>query len=231
MILCIETATNLCSVALCSEDGATCLRESSDSKSHASLLTVYIMEILEKSGVKAGDLEAISVSKGPGSYTGLRIGVSAAKGIAFAASVPLIGIETIYSMYRGLTNEMKEPECNSLYCPMLDARRMEVYYALYDCRGNTVKDISAEVIDTDSFAGIPQQNEIVFFGDGASKLRDVIRRPNIRFEENFRMSASHLCAPSYEALRDKRFEDVAYFEPLYLKDFITTKQKKNILGI
>jgi tRNA threonylcarbamoyladenosine biosynthesis protein TsaB len=160
----------------------------------------------------------------------LRIGVSAAKGIAFAASVPLIGIETTYSMFRGLMGEIKEPGCNTLYCPMLDARRMEVYYAIYDCRGNSVKDISAEVIDTDSFADIPQHNELVFFGDGASKLRDVIRRPNIRFEENFRMSAAHLCSPSYKALREKRFEDVAYFEPLYLKDFITTKQKKNILG-
>lgn len=231
MILCIETATNLCSVALCSEKGVLSLLESSDTKSHASLLTVYIKEILEKAGIKPSDLDAISVSKGPGSYTGLRIGVSAAKGIAFAASVPLIGIETTFSMFRGLTEGIKDTECNTLYCPMLDARRMEVYYAIYDSRGNPVKDISAEVIDTDSFAGIQQQYELVFFGDGASKLRDVIRRPNIRFEENFRMSASHLCAPSYEAFNEKRFEDVAYFEPLYLKDFITTKQKKNILGI
>lgn len=233
MILCFETATNLCSVALCDNAGVISLRESSDLKSHASLLTIFTGEVLGEAGIKVRDLEAVCVSKGPGSYTGLRIGVSAAKGIAYGASLPLIGIETTLAMFHGVTGNSsgcREADCKTLYCPMLDARRMEVYYAVYNCMGKAVKEISAEVIDEVSFRDIPDDKEIVFFGDGAEKLKDVIKRPNIIFVENFRMSASHLRIPSLRALRNGRTEDVAYFEPLYLKDFITTRQKKNILG-
>lgn len=233
MILCLETATNLCSVALCNNAGVVSIRESNDSKSHASMLTVFISEVLKEAGIKPFELEAISVSKGPGSYTGLRIGVSAAKGIAYAASVPLIGIETTLAMFHGLAEKKAgcwEEDCKTLYCPMLDARRMEVYYAVYDCMGKTIKSISARVIDANSFSDIPLPQEIVFFGEGTGKLRDIIERPNIRFELDFKMSASHLRIPSLRALRDGKLENVAYFEPLYLKDFITTTQKKNILG-
>jgi tRNA threonylcarbamoyladenosine biosynthesis protein TsaB len=136
-------------------------------------------------------------------------------------------------MFRGFTENAGKEEAghNRFYCPMLDARRMEVYYALYDCEGNTLKNISAEIINEGSFMEIPLSKEIVFFGEGALKLREVIKRPNIRFEENFKMSAAHLFAPSYKALKEGKLENIAYFEPLYLKDFITTKQKKNILGI
>ena len=233
MILCLETATNLCSVALCDNAGVVSIRESRDSKSHASMLTVFTGEVLKEAGIKPNELEAISVSKGPGSYTGLRIGVSAAKGIAYAASVPLIGIETTMAMFHGLTQNKagcREADSKTLYCPMLDARRMEVYYAVYDCMGRTVRNTSALVIDKTSFSDIPLPQEIVFFGEGALKLRDILIRPNIRFEEDFKMSASHLLIPSLRALRDGKLEDIAYFEPLYLKDFITTVQKKNLLG-
>jgi tRNA threonylcarbamoyladenosine biosynthesis protein TsaB len=233
MILCLETATNICSVALCNSAGVISLREGSESKSHASMLTVYIAEILKETGIKARDLEAIAVSKGPGSYTGLRIGVSVAKGITYAASIPLIGIETTLSMFRGIYESIKEtPEAyiNTLFCPMLDARRMEVYYAIYDINGKPIKNISAEIIDKDSFTSIPESKQIIFFGNGAEKCREVIKRANALFADDFRMSASYMHLPAYQSFNNHYFEDIAYFEPLYLKDFITSKPRKNILG-
>lgn len=229
MILCLETATPLCSVALCDNAGIVALRESNDGKSHASLLTVFINEVLKEAGIGAADLEAVAVSKGPGSYTGLRIGVSAAKGISFASGIPLIGIDTLYSMFWGLAGG-KTINKERLYCPMLDARRMEVYYAVYDPEGNVVKEIAAEVMNENSFMNFHDDKEIIFFGDGSRKIRNIFKRPNVIFDDEFRVSAAHLCIPSRKAFISRRFEDLAYFEPMYLKDFITTKQKKNILG-
>jgi tRNA threonylcarbamoyladenosine biosynthesis protein TsaB len=231
MIICLETATNLCSVALIDSAGVISLRESSDVKSHASRLTVFIEEILQENKIKAQDLEAIAVSKGPGSYTGLRIGVSVAKGIAYAASIPLIGIKTTLSMFWGIAGILKnihEADSTSLYCPMLDARRLEVYYAIYDADGNTLKDISAEIITEDSFTNIPVSQKIIFFGDGATKCKDLIKRKNIYFADDFRISASHMQIPVFQAFKSLDYEDVAYFEPFYLKDFITTKPRKNL---
>jgi tRNA threonylcarbamoyladenosine biosynthesis protein TsaB len=233
MILCLETATNLCSVALCNSAGIISLKESNESKSHSSMLSIFIEEILKESAIRARDLEAIAVSKGPGSYTGLRIGVSVAKGIAYAASIPLIGIETTLSMFWGISgtqNGTSETDKNSLFCPMLDARRMEVYYAIYDACGKTIKDISAEIISEDSFNNIPEFQKIIFFGDGAAKCKEVIKSTNAHFADDYRISASHMHRPVFQALKDHHYEDVAYFEPLYLKDFITSKPRKNILG-
>lgn len=233
MIICIETATNLCSVALCNSAGVISLRESTDLKSHASMLTVFIDEALKESGIRAGGLEAVAVGKGPGSYTGLRIGVSVAKGIAYAASIPLIGIGTTVSMYWGMAGRSKEitgDEENTLFCPMLDARRMEVYNAIYDYLGRTVKEISADIITEESFAEIPESKKIILFGDGAAKCKDVITRKNVYFADDFRISASHMQKPAYQAIENRHFEDVAYFEPFYLKDFITSIPRKNILG-
>jgi len=233
MIICLETSTNLCSVALCNSAGVISLRESNDLKSHASMLTVYIEEILKETGIKTRDLDAVAVSKGPGSYTGLRIGVSVAKGIAYASSVPLIGIDTTFSMFWGISSRQKEIAGiteGSLFCPMLDARRMEVYYAIYDRAGNTVKKVSADIINEDSFSDINENIKIIFFGDGAAKCRDIIKRPNIYFDNDFRISASHMHMPALQAFKDHKTEDVAYFEPFYLKDFITSIPRKNILG-
>ncbi len=224
MIICLETATNLCSVALCNSAGVISLRESNDLKSHASMLTVFINEILNEAGIKARQLDAVAVSKGPGSYTGLRIGVSVAKGIAYAASIPLIGIDTMLSMFHGSGRK------STLYCPMLDARRMEVYYAVYNSKGETVRDISAKIITEETFSDIPLTEEILIFGDGAAKCKGVIKRPNIQFDDNFRISASHMYVPAIQAFKDRHFEDVAYFEPFYLKDFITSTPRKNVLG-
>ena len=233
MIICLETATNLCSVALCDNAGVISLRESNESKSHASLLTVFIEEILRDHGIKARNLEAVAVSKGPGSYTGLRIGVSVAKGVAYGASIPLIGIETTLSMFWGITGSkyfIAKSEMNSLFCPMLDARRMEVYYTIFDSAGNRIKDISAEIISGDTFVNFPESQKIIFFGDGALKCREVINRKNALFAVDYMISASHMHKPVFQAFKDHHFEDVAYFEPLYLKDFITSKPRKNILG-
>jgi len=232
MIICLETATSVCSVALCDPAGVKLLRENHDTKSLASTLTLFIEELLSEEHLTAGDLEAIAVSRGPGSYTGLRIGVSAAKGVAYAASIPLIAIDTTLSMLYGITmTERKNIHQGNkiLYCPMLDARRMEVYYAVYDSEGRVVKPVAAEIIDENSFGDINEDHLIVFFGEGSGKCRSLIKRKNSIFVNNFSVSASYMCKPAYEALNSKLFEDVAYFEPLYLKDFITTIQKKNLL--
>jgi len=232
MIICIETATNLCSVALCDSSGVLSLKESNDQRSHASMLTVFIGDILKENGIESSALEAVAVSKGPGSYTGLRIGVSVAKGIAFAASIPLIGIETTFSMFMGMRDRIlntNNSDTPFIFCPMLDARRMEVYYALYESSGEKIKDISAEIITEDSFSELPESKKLVLFGNGAAKCKNIIARENVLFVDDFEMSASYMHSPAFKALKSNQFEDVAYFEPFYLKDFITTTQRKNIL--
>ena len=233
MILCLETSTPVCSVALCSKNGLVALKESSEDKSHASRLTVFIQELLSGAGIRAADLEAVAVSKGPGSYTGLRIGVSTAKGIAYAASIPLIGVETTLSMFHGIDETLKVRYLlnkTSLFIPMLDARRMEVYYSIFTSEGESVKEVAAEIIDGMSFSNIPENTRILIFGDGALKCRQVLKRRNIEFADDFRISAAYMYEPAYKLLRERRFEDIAYFEPYYLKDFITSRPKKNILG-
>ena len=232
MIICIETATSVCSVALCDSSGVIAMRESNEGMSHAAMLTLYIEEVLNEAGLKANNLKAVAVSKGPGSFTGLRIGVSVAKGIAYAASIPVIGVETTVSMFYGITDFLEEKmmtNSNTLFCPMLDARRMEVYYAVFDSKGKQIKKIAAEIIHENSFGEIPQSVRIIFFGDGAIKCKDIIKRPNVYFALDYKISASHMQKPAYQALKDNHYEDVAYFEPFYLKDFITTKPVKNIL--
>jgi tRNA threonylcarbamoyladenosine biosynthesis protein TsaB len=233
MIICLETSTSICSVALCNSSGVVAIRESSENKSHASLLTIFIDEILTGAGLKAGDLDAVAVSKGPGSYTGLRIGVSTAKGIAYAAAIPLIGIETTLSMFHGINEDIIKQygtDKTSLFVPMLDARRMEVYYSVLSSEGKTVKEVTAEVIDDRSFSEIPDNIRILIFGEGASKCRQVLKRENIKFADEFRISAASMYKPAYKSFGEHRFEDIAYFEPFYLKDFITSHPKKNVFG-
>jgi tRNA threonylcarbamoyladenosine biosynthesis protein TsaB len=230
MIICIETATSLCSVALCDSKGVVCVKESGESRSHASVLTVFIDDLLKEAGLKVPDLEAVAVSKGPGSYTGLRIGVSVAKGMAYASSIPLISVDTTCSMFHGFVSSKKELRDTDLFCPMLDARRMEVYYSVFDISGNIVKETRAEIIKNDPFNDLPETSRIFFFGDGSTKCTEIIKRRNIYFEKNFRISASFMQKPVYESYVKHRFENTAYFEPFYLKDFLTTKPVKNILG-
>lgn len=226
MILCIETATTVCSVSLCHKGKLLDKKESTEEKSHASLLTVFIEDILKEAGLKAAELDAVAISKGPGSYTGLRIGVSAAKGIAYAAGLPLIAIPTTWIMYHGARTD----EAYDYYCPMTDARRMEVYTAVYDKNGNTVIPVSALIITENSFTEILEKGKVLFFGDGADKCRDIISHPSASFKGSFRTSSAYMCTPAQEAFDNRVFEDTAYFEPFYLKDFIATIPKKNIYG-
>jgi tRNA threonylcarbamoyladenosine biosynthesis protein TsaB len=231
MILCLETATTTCSVALCNSNGIIAIRESNDIKSHASLLTVFIEEILKEVSISSRELKAVAVSKGPGSYTGLRIGVSVAKGICYSASLPLIGIDTTLSMYYGIrynTKGFSENVSDLLFCPMIDARRMEIYHAIYNSEAIPVKSISAEIIDENSFSDIPETKRIVIFGDGAAKCIDILKRPNVLYCDWFRISAGSLYLPSFMAYNANQFDNVAYFEPFYLKDFITSKPRKKI---
>jgi len=226
MILCIETATTVCSVALCHNGNILDKEESTTDKSHASHLTVFIEDILKRSDTEAEILDAVAVSKGPGSFTGLRIGVSAAKGIAYAAGIPLIAIPTTEIMFHGAG---KSGEYD-FYCPVIDARRMEVYTAVYDKNGNEIRNISAEIITSDSFAEILDRGKMLIFGNGAAKCRNIITHPSALFDDSFLISSGYMCTPAQKALDNKNFEDVAYFEPFYLKDFIATIPRKNILG-
>lgn len=223
MILCIETATGICSAALCNETNVAGVAEAPTGMTHAASLTVIIGRLLEEHSIMPADLDAIAVSKGPGSYTGLRIGVSAAKGIAYGAGIPLIGINTLAAMCSGyISRHPEELRPGTLLCPMIDARRMEVYNALFRPDGTTVKETSADIIDENSFSDILAENRIIFFGNGSEKCRQTITHPNALFEEGFLLSASYLHIPAVNALRNKHFEDVAYFEPYYLKEFIAT---------
>ncbi|MDZ7632945.1 MAG: tRNA (adenosine(37)-N6)-threonylcarbamoyltransferase complex dimerization subunit type 1 TsaB [Bacteroidales bacterium] len=230
MILCIETATGVCSAALCDDLRVIRVAEAPSGLSHAAQLTVIIQRLLEETGVKAVDLDAVAVSKGPGSYTGLRIGVSTAKGIAYGAGIPLLGINTLTAMFSGYrTLHPADISSGTLLCPMIDARRMEVYNALFRADGTMVRETSADIIDNTSFKDILDKQKILFFGTGAGKCRSAISHPNAHFRDEFILSASYLHIPSVNALKNKQFEDVAYFEPYYLKEFIATIPRKLFL--
>ncbi len=233
MILCLETATPVCSVALLDRTGVISVRESYADKSHAAQLTLFIEELLSEAEIRPEELEAVAVSKGPGSYTGLRIGVSVAKGIAYGASIPLIGIETTRSMFYGVidnANEKYGTDEYSLFCPMIDAKRMEVYFSVFDAKGEVKKGVSAEIINEKSFSDISEAVKIVFFGEGSKKCIDITGHKNSVFDSEFLISAAFMQKPVCEEYNAGHFEDVAYFEPFYLKDFIGTIQRKNILA-
>ena len=230
MILCIETATTVCSVALCDDHKVIGVHEAEPGSSHASMLTVLISKLLIESSLKARQLDAVSVSKGPGSYTGLRIGVSVAKGIAYGAGIPLIGINTLTAMCNGYLAGNPLPEgSDTILCPMIDARRMEVFNALFNTEGDMIRVTAADIIDGRSFSEQLAAGKVIFFGNGADKCSNLIKHPNAVFMAGFTLSASYLHIPSVKALNEKRFEDIAYFEPYYLKEFIATVPKKLFL--
>ncbi len=222
--LLIETSTKSCSVAL-AEDQVIIdsIDEVSDKYLHSEKLHPFIDEILRRNRWQASDLCAVGVGKGPGSYTGLRIGVSAAKGICYALRIPLIAIGSLEILARGVT-------ANQGYIvPMIDARRMEAYTAVFDSSYRKVREVKAEILDERSFNAYLEKNKVFFTGDAVTKARDVIEHPNAVFTRHFYPSAKDMLVPFYEKWQAKAFEDTAYFEPFYLKDFIA-KKKKNILG-
>jgi len=228
LILGIETSTKICSVALSDGEQLLAVKEEGGDYSHSEKLTLFIEEVLEKAGKKMYDITAVAVSKGPGSYTGLRIGVSAAKGLCYALDIPLISVSTLQAMAQRVVQESnKEENSNLLYCPMIDARRMEVYTALFDKENKIIETISAKIIDENSFVGYLKNNSILFFGDGAEKCKPTLtKEQNAIFSNKGLPSAQYINQIAYQKLQNKEIEDVAYFEPYYLKDFITTTPKK-----
>ncbi|WP_256012470.1 tRNA (adenosine(37)-N6)-threonylcarbamoyltransferase complex dimerization subunit type 1 TsaB [Desertivirga xinjiangensis] len=226
LILQIETSTSSCSIAL-SENGTTLfVKEQNERNIHASHITLFIEEVLTLAGKKPADLNAVAVSMGPGSYTGLRIGVSTAKGLCYALDIPLIAVNTLKAMASGMLK--KSPDQDVLLCPMIDARRMEVYMAVYDSALNELTPVEAKIIDADSFRGF-QNKKLLLFGDGAEKCRQVLETcQNISLNTGHVNSAGDLSMLAYEKYKNSSFEDVAYFEPYYLKDFLVTQPKASV---
>ncbi|MDH6533687.1 tRNA (adenosine(37)-N6)-threonylcarbamoyltransferase complex dimerization subunit type 1 TsaB [Parabacteroides sp. 52] len=228
-ILHIETSTTVCSVALSVDSKLYFEKVSFDGPSHASLAGVYVEEALrmiQKEGIKP---DAVAVSSGPGSYTGLRIGVSLAKGICFGYGIPLIAIPTLEIL--AYTAIQKHPlDSGGLYCAMLDARRMEVYSALYDSLLSPVRETLAEIITPDSFADYLDKSEVCFLGNGAAKCKEILSSSNAYFLEDIHPLASHMIPLAEKAYVAGKFEDTAYYEPFYLKEFQATIAKNKVLG-
>ena len=220
LILLIETATKSCSVSLSSENKIiACKEEVNKQYSHAEKLTVFITELFKTQDFSIKDLDAIAVSKGPGSYTGLRIGISTAKGLCYALDIPLISVSTLKAM----AFRMAQKEESDLYCPMIDARRMEVYNAFYNNTNKEIRGIQADIIEAHSYQK-ELDKKVLFFGDGAQKCKQIIQHPNAKFLDDIFPSSKDMLEIANEKFSEKMFEDVAYFEPFYLKDFVTGKK-------
>ena len=239
-IILIETSTALCSVALAEDGAVTAYRESSEPKAHASLTAVFVQEVLAERGVTLADCDAVCVSIGPGSYTGLRVGVSTAKGLCFGSGKPLLAVgtlDTLVAQAEEIPGQAGNDETSpySFIIPMIDARRMEVYAAVWQrtaskggCDGmKQITDTAPVIVDENSFAEYLEQGPVLFIGDGAGKCADVIKHPNAHFCQ-CHPKASSMLSPALEALRAGDFKDVAYFEPFYLKEFVATVSKKKM---
>lgn len=224
-ILNIETSTNVCSVAL-SQDGV-CLYEdvNMEGPSHAQVLAGYVKNAASFADSHAIPIDAIAISKGPGSYTGLRIGVSEAKGVAYGRDAKLLSVPTLKLLTVPILLGHEELPEDALLCPMIDARRMEVYCALYDRALNEVVQTQALVIDSDSFKEYLDKQPIYFMGNGADKCVETIQHPNAHFIKNIVPRAKNMIPLAEMAMAKEQFEDVAYFEPFYLKEFVATKSK------
>jgi len=228
IILGIETAASICSVALVKDETLLSIRETVGLREHSAALTGFIADVFNEAGLSYHDLDAIAVSMGPGSYTGLRIGVSTAKGLSYALDKPIIAIDTLKALaWQALHKRTLEniPMHNSLFCPMLDARRMEVYTALYDHQLNEIQAVNALVVTDDVFREFADK-EISYFGDGASKCISVFaEKSNFTFWENIVLSAEAVCMLALNEFENSNFADTAYCEPFYLKDFVAGKPR------
>ena len=234
LILNIETSTAVCSVSLGKDGELLAYKENKEGMNHATHLTVFIDAILKENQLTPNDLDAVAVSMGPGSYTGLRIGVSTAKGLCYGSSLPLIAVSTLQAITapllknEAILSQLGDPEA-SIFCPMIDARRMEVYTAFYSSKNEEIREISAEIIDEASFAADLEKTEIVFFGDGSSKCQSSLQSQNAIFVSDITPTAVGMVQLAEAKFQAEDFENVAYFEPFYLKDFVATTPKKNIL--
>ena len=224
-ILLIETSTSLCSAAL-SEDGAiVSYVESTEPRVHASMTAPFVKKVLGDN--KVSDCDAVCVSRGPGSYTGLRVGVSTAKGLCFGGDIPLLSVGTLDTLAFQAIGEGLLPEGCRYIVPIIDARRMEVYSAIFSPSGEQLRDVKSEIIDAQSFAKELSEGPVLFIGDGAKKCSEVISSGNAYFSQCC-PKASSMAIPAERSYKEKRFEDVAYFEPFYLKDFVATVSRKNL---
>ncbi|MGC6284455.1 MAG: tRNA (adenosine(37)-N6)-threonylcarbamoyltransferase complex dimerization subunit type 1 TsaB [Polaribacter sp.] len=220
-ILNIETSTKNCSVSIANNGEVVAIKELNNGDySHAEVLHVFIDDILKSNGILSSELDAIAVSKGPGSYTGLRIGVSAAKGLSFAHNIPLISVDTLKVLASSIN------VTDGYIAPMIDARRLEVYASVFDCELNLVSPTEAKVIDSDSYQEYLESQKVYFLGDGSEKCKSILTHKNAHFIDNHHPSAKEMAILSYDKFKKEEFEDVAYFEPFYLKDFIVIPEKK-----
>ena len=225
-ILLLETATSVCSVVLEKDGALLAERHSDEQNAHSSKLAVFIDEIFSQTGLTPNDLDAVCVSSGPGSYTGLRIGVSTAKGLCYGLGKPLLAVPTLESM--AAQYFAAHPDYNGLVCPMIDARRMECYAAFY-ARGTEsllqeVRSVAADIVEEGIYDNYLDAHEVVFVGDGAEKTRSKLgMHPNARYSSDFCISAQGMIQLAEQRLRQQKTEDVAYFEPFYLKDFVAKK--------
>ena len=228
-ILNIETSTSVCSVALSANGEVLFEKASFEGPSHAALLGVFVEEALSVLKERGGKLDAVAVSSGPGSYTGLRIGVSVAKGLCFGFGIPLIGIHTLDIMAATVIKQNRTAT-DCLYCAMLDARRMEVYAAIYDASLKLVRETTADIVEAETYMSYLEKGKVCFFGNGAAKCKPVIASPNALFMEDIHPLAVNMIPLAEEAFAAGKFEDTAYFEPFYLKEFQATVAKNKVLG-
>ncbi len=217
-ILSIETATKVSSVALHKEGDLLGQKINQIEHSHAESIGGAIESLLEEAGLRLSNLSAVAVSKGPGSYTGLRIGVSIAKGICYGSSIPLIGIESLKAM--ALEVKTKYTTGEELLCPMIDARRMEVYCQIFNNALKAQNEISAEIIDENSLLDWVSDKGVLYFGDGAYKCKTIFTHPNFKFVKDIYPKAEFIGKLAWQQFQEKKFENLAYFEPFYLKEFI-----------
>lgn len=224
-IVLIESSTSLCSVALAIDGRCVCSRQSSTPRAHASLTAPFVAEVLEEAGIKIKDCDAVALSAGPGSYTGLRVGSSTAKGLCFASGLPLIAVSTLEVLVRQAIDAGAAEGC-SYIVPMIDARRMEVYSCVYSPTGERLSEIEAVIVEEGSFAQQLSQGKVLFVGDGADKCRSVLTGDNAAFMQ-IEPHASAMAALAQQAFEQKQFQNCAYFEPFYLKQFTPTVSKKN----
>lgn len=232
LILCIETGTDICSVGIARDGELVSLRESDEGRDHAKKVAVFVDELLSETGISPDELDAVAVGMGPGSYTGLRIGVSFAKGLCYGLQIPLVAIGSLDALTEVAIEDNEagildvEHWDDAILCPMVDARRMEVYTQLFDSRGVPQSDVKAEVVTEESFADVRRERQLVIFGNGAAKCCELLSDATY---VNITPSARGLARLAQQRLDEGRVEDIAYFEPFYLKDFVVIPSKKKLL--
>ncbi len=224
----IETATEVCSSALSVDNEIIIFKQNREQQSHATSLGVFVEDMMQYARDKKNNIDAVAVSCGPGSYTGLRIGVSQAKGLSYGLGIPLIAIPTPKIMASILKNQVEK---ETILCPMIDARRMEVYATFFDSELNIIRKTAADIITEDSYADILENNKVAFFGNGAEKIKKTLDHENAIFIDGVKSLASSMMELALEAYNNKMFVDSAYFEPFYLKEFVATVPKNKVINL